>query len=191
MTWIKICGITTVADALAATDLRASAIGLIFAESPRKVSIETARAIATAVRGRTEVVGVFREASRVEAVHAAIGLDRAQIHGVEAIETPLRILRVIRPNQIGPHLSAREGEITLIDGSEGRGETFDWTLARLVPAPFVLAGGLTAENVGRAIAVARPFGVDVCSGIEIAPGRKDLEDLRRFFDAVRRADDPR
>ena len=191
MTWIKICGVTSPQDALAATELGASAIGLIFAESPRRVSIDQARTIAAAVRGRAEIVGVFKEVSLVGPIHLAVGLDRAQIHSAEPIDVPLRVLRVIRPNEIGPHLGAIEGEMTLIDGSEGQGKTFDWTLARLVPAPFVLAGGLTPENVGRAIAVAKPFGVDVTSGVEAAPGLKDMDKLRRFFDAVRRADDAR
>ena len=191
MTWIKICGITSPQDALAATELGASAIGLIFAESPRRVSIEQARTIAAAVRGRAEIIGVFKEASLIGPIHRAVGLDRAQIHSAEPIDVPLRVLRVIRPNEIGPHLGVTDGEMTLIDGSEGRGEAFDWTLARMVSAPFVLAGGLTRENVGRAIFLARPFGVDVNSGVEAAPGLKDLDKLRRFFDAVRRADEVR
>lgn len=187
-TWIKICGVTNVDDALSAVELGASAIGMVFAPSPRRISIEAAFAITAAVRGRAEVIGVFKEASRIDAVHLEMNLDRAQIHDGDLDGARPGVLRTIRPEEIATYKGPKDGELTLVDGSEGTGTPFDWTRARRIPQPFVLAGGLTPENVGRAIAEASPFGVDVCSGIEVSPGVKDLSKMRRFFDSVRRAD---
>lgn len=187
MTWIKICGITSSQDAEAAIQAGASALGLVFAPSPREVSIEQAREIAALARGRIEVVGVFKDVALVEAAHAALRFDRVQIHGPALLDISVPVIRAIRPDQRGQN--PREGgEITLIDGSEGRGESFDWSSVPPHHAPFVIAGGLTPENVGEAIAIARPHGVDVSSGVESAPGRKDPGKMARFVAAVRKAD---
>ncbi len=188
MTWIKICGITTPRDAEIAIDLGASAIGLIFAPSSREVSLERARDIARSVRGRAELVGVFKEVFAVRAVHEAVGLDRAQIHVSGRPDVSLPILRAIRPEELATCEDVPKEETILIDGSEGRGLTFDWSLACSVSRPFVLAGGLSPGNVEEAIAKARPMGVDVTSGVESVPGRKDENKLALFFEAVRRAD---
>ena len=187
MTWIKICGITTPRDAEIAIDLGASAIGLIFAPSSREVSLERARDIARLVRGRAELVGVFKEISSVRSVHEAVGLDRAQIHVSGRPDVSLRILRAIRPEELATWKDVPVEETILIDGSEGRGLTFDWSLARSVSRPFVLAGGLSPTNVEEAIVKARPMGVDVTSGVESVPGQKDENKLALFFEAVRRA----
>lgn len=186
--WIKICGITTSRDAQIAIDLGASAIGLIFAPSRREVSIGRAREIARTVRGHAELVGVFKEISSVRAVHEAVGLDRAQIHVAGRPDVSVPILRAIRPEELAGCDDVPAEETILIDGSEGRGLTFDWTLGRAVSRPFVLAGGLTPSNVEEAIQKARPMGVDVTSGVESAPGQKDEDKLARFFEALRRAD---
>ncbi len=188
MTWIKICGITTPRDAEIAIELGASAIGLIFAPSSREVSRERARDIARSVRGRAELVGVFKEALSVRGVHEAVGLDRAQIHVTGRPDVSLPILRAIRPEELATCEDVPVEETILIDGSEGRGLAFDWTLARAVSRPFVLAGGLSPSNVEEAIQKARPMGVDVTSGVESVPGQKDEDKLSRFFEAVRRAD---
>lgn len=187
MTWIKVCGITTPRDAEIAIDLGASAIGLIFAPSSREVSRERAKEIARTVRGRAELVGVFKEVFSVRAVHEAVGLDRAQIHVSGRPDVSLPILRAIRPEELATCEEVPAEETILIDGSEGRGLTFDWNLACSVPRPFVLAGGLTPSNVEEAIAKARPMGVDVTSGVESVPGKKDENKLALFFEAVRRA----
>ena len=188
MTWIKICGITTPRDAEIAIDLGASAIGLIFAPSSREVSLERARDIARSVRGRAELVGVFKEVFSVRAVHEAVGLDRMQIHVPGRPDVSLPILRAIRPEELATWEDVPVEETILIDGSEGRGLAFDWSLARPISRPFVLAGGLSPTNVEEAIAEARPMGVDVTSGVESVPGRKDENKLALFFEAVRRAD---
>lgn len=187
MTWIKICGITTPRDAEIAIDLGASAIGLIFAPSSREVSRERARDIARSVRGRAELVGVFKEVGSVRAVHEAVGLDRAQIHAPGRPDVSLPILRAIPPEKLATSQDVPVEETILIDGSEGRGLTFDWSLACSVSRPIVLAGGLSPENVEEAIAKARPMGVDVTSGVESVPGKKDENKLALFFEAVRRA----
>ncbi len=188
MTWIKVCGITTPRDAEIAIDFGASAIGLIFAPSSREVSRERARDIARSVRGRAELVGVFKEVFSVRAVHEAVGLDRAQIHVSGRPDVSLPILRAIRPEELATWQDVAVEETILIDGSEGRGLTFDWNLARPVSRPFVLAGGLTPSNVEEAITKARPMGVDVTSGVESVPGHKDENKLALFLEAVRRAD---
>ena len=188
MTWIKICGITTPRDAEIAIDLGASAIGLIFAPSSREVSLERARDIARSVRGRAELVGVFKDISSVRMVHEAVGLDRAQLHVSGRPDVSLPILRAIRPEQLAKWKDVSVEETILIDGSEGRGLTFDWSPARSVSRPFVLAGGLSPTNVEEAIVKARPMGVDVTSGVESVPGQKDENKLALFFEAVRRAD---
>ena len=185
--WIKICGITNSADAELAIELGASAIGLIFAPSKREVTIAQAVDLVRTLRGRVEVVGVFKELRSVRAVHDAVGLDRAQIHVPGDSGADLPVLRALRPADLGRAGDVPTQEWILIDGSEGRGLTFDWKLARTVTRPFVLAGGLTPENVAEAIRVARPQGVDVTSGVELTPGRKDAAKLARFITASRLA----
>lgn len=188
MTWIKICGITTPLDAELAVRLGASAIGLIFAPSSREVTIAQARDIAREVRGRAQVVGVFKDVQTVQAVHEAVGLDRAQIHGPGVPDVPLPILRAVKPEDLPRAMEIAGHEMVLIDGSEGRGRAFDWSLASTLTRPFVLAGGLTPENVENAIRAAKPQGVDVTSGVERTPGHKDHERVRQFIEAVRRTD---
>ena len=187
MTWIKVCGITSKPDAEAAIRAGVSAIGLVLAPSPRRVTLEKAIGIAAIARGRVEIVGVFKDAGAAEAAHAIVGFDRIQFHGDAPIEAPVSILRAIRPEALD-RAAANDGEMTLIDGSEGKGVRLDWTRIPRPPGAFVIAGGLTPENVGLAVSVARPFGVDVSSGVESAPGRKDPEKMARFVLAVRRAD---
>ena len=187
MTWIKVCGITSKPDAEAAIRAGVSAIGLVLAPSPRRVTLEKAIGIAAIARGRVEVVGVFKDAAAVESAHAIVGFDRVQFHGDATLEVPVSVLRAIRPEALDQPVSP-EGETTLIDGSEGKGIAFDWTRVRSRPGCFVIAGGLTPENVGEAVTVARPFGVDVSSGVESAPGRKDPDKMARFVLAVRGAD---
>lgn len=184
--WIKICGITTPEDAEFAIASGASAIGLIFAPSRREVSIDRACEIARVVRGRAELVGVFKEVLSVRAVHEAVVLDRAQIHGPGVPDVPLKVLRAVSPADLGQAENISEEEGILIDGSEGRGLTFDWNLARSLTRPFVLAGGLSPFNVEEAISKARPHGVDVTSGVERVPGRKDPQKVARFIELARR-----
>ncbi|MEO5761438.1 MAG: phosphoribosylanthranilate isomerase [Vicinamibacteria bacterium] len=187
MIWIKICGITSVADANAAIDAGVSAIGLVFATSPRQVSIERASEIAACARDRVEVVGVFKDVATIGPAHAAIRFDRIQIHGDETLQANVPILRARHPGTQNDR-AVNDGEMILMDGSEGRGQEFSWVCAQPMIGRVVIAGGLTPTNVGSAIATIRPFGVDVSSGVESAPGKKDPILMTRFVEAVRRAD---
>ncbi|MEO8359375.1 MAG: phosphoribosylanthranilate isomerase [Vicinamibacteria bacterium] len=190
MIWIKICGITSAADANAAIDAGVSAIGLVFATSPRQVSIEQAAEIAACARDRVEIVGVFKEVATVAQAHAAIRFDRIQIHSDEPLQADVPILRARHPES-REDFAMNDGEMILMDGSEGRGQEFSWVRAQPMVASVgrvVIAGGLTPDNVGSAIAAILPFGVDVSSGVESAPAKKDRILMTRFVEAVRRAD---
>ena len=187
MTWIKVCGITSPKDAEAAIQAGVSAIGLVMAPSPRRVTIETAREIAACVQGRVELVGVFKDVGIAETAQALVGFDRVQFHGDAAPDFAVPVLRAIRPDdQEPPFLGERE--MALIDGSEGTG-VFDAAALRSRPGPFVIAGGLNPDNVAEVIAAARPYGVDVSTGVESALGVKDRGKMARFVAAVRRADE--
>lgn len=188
MTWIKVCGITSEGDAQAAVLAGASAIGLVFAPSPRRVSPAAARRIADSVRGRVEVVGVFKEPADVGPAHEAVRFDRIQIHHSASLEVAVPVLRALAPAAAESY-QPKEGETLVIDGSEGRGQSPDWTqfgTDRL--SRSVVAGGLTPDTVGAVVERLRPFGVDVSSGVESAPGRKDPVLMARFVAAVRSAD---
>jgi phosphoribosylanthranilate isomerase len=187
VTWIKICGITSKDDAEAAIDAGASAIGLVFAISPRKVTLEKAIGIAAIARNRAQVVGVFRDPAQVEFTHSVVRFDLIQIHHPSRLEVDLPVLRAIRPELIDRNGLA-DGETLLVDSSEGRGVAFDWRVLKKRAGRFVIAGGLNAHNVGVAMSTARPFGVDVSTGVEAGPGRKDRHKMRDFVEAVRRAD---
>jgi indole-3-glycerol phosphate synthase/phosphoribosylanthranilate isomerase len=203
---VKICGITTVEDGRLAVAAGADAVGFVFwPKSPRAVLPATARLIAAALPPFVLRVGVFVDASPEEMRRVAdeVGLDVVQLHGDEPPEAvALAPRRAIKAVRVGPgflpedalRYTGRAGALlvdTRADGLEtpgGTGRTFDWSLVRPVRAatPFlVLAGGLTPDNVGEAIAAVRPDAVDVSSGVESSPGRKDPAKVRAFVDAVR------
>jgi indole-3-glycerol phosphate synthase / phosphoribosylanthranilate isomerase len=201
---VKVCGITTVEDGLAAARLGADAIGLVFwPQSPRWVDRDKARQISRALPPFVLRVGVFVDAPAETMVRLAedVGLDVLQLHGQESPEDAARLTRrVIKALRVGPGFSAEEalryeghaaGLLldTRADGMPGgTGQPFDWSLARQVrekTAFLALAGGLTPENVHVAITAVRPDVVDVSSGVEASPGRKDPEKMRAFLEAVR------
>jgi phosphoribosylanthranilate isomerase len=203
---VKICGITTPEDGVMAAGAGADAVGLVFwPRSPRHVELDQARTISRAVPPFVLRVGVFVDASADEITRAAEAarLDVAQLHGSEPPEAfDVLRLRGIKALRVGPGFDPAEalryeGRAAglLLDthaksAPGGTGETFDWALAReLRPrvSYLVLAGGLTPVNVERAIAEVRPDAVDVSSGVESAPGRKDADKVRAFIEAVRRA----
>jgi phosphoribosylanthranilate isomerase len=202
---IKICGITNVEDARRAADLGAWAIGLIFyPRSPRRVDSEVAPEVAAAVGRRVEIAGVFVDAPLDEVSRRAdeLGLTLLQLHGDEgpaycaevARRTGCRVIKAARVRAAGDitALQRFHTDFHLLDGHSpglpgGTGQAFDWTLlrARRTDVPVILSGGLEAGNVGEAIAAARPFAVDVASGVEAEPGRKDAAKLEAFFAAAR------
>jgi len=202
--FVKVCGITSPDDGVAAAQAGADAIGLVFwPESPRAVTVERARAIGAALPPFVVRVGVFVDAGRdlMARVADAVGLDLLQLHGDEPPEAlgdlPRRALKAVRVGDgFAPEDALRyEGRAAglLLDTRApgtpgGTGSAFDWSLARGVRERsrfLLLAGGLTPENVHAAIEAVRPDGVDASSSLETAPGRKDHGRVREFVEAVR------
>ncbi|HXZ61490.1 MAG TPA: phosphoribosylanthranilate isomerase [Acidimicrobiales bacterium] len=197
---VKICGITSESDALLAVSLGASAVGFVFAPSPRQVSVQLAGDVAKRLPEHVLTVGVFRDEAPprvVEAVHSA-GLGAAQLHGHESAEETkwvrARVPVVIKAFRAGEAAIGRFEEFgadfLMVDGENpGSGQVFDWRLAEGVADPhrLIVSGGLRPDNVADAVAHLRPAGVDVCSGVEAAPGRKDPLLVHDFIANARRA----
>ena len=201
---VKICGITSEADALAAAEAGADAIGLMFYEdSPRHVTLEQAKAISAALPQHVMRVGVFVNAEEAF-VHQALTecmLNILQFHGDETPEEcsryPVMTLKAFRVQgeETLAELEAYPSAGYLLDAYVkdalgGTGATFNWDLAvraQEFGKPIFLAGGLTPENVVEAVRKVQPFGVDVSSGVEIEPGRKDAEQMRTFVAAAKGA----
>jgi phosphoribosylanthranilate isomerase len=198
--FVKICGITNEDDALLATALDADALGFVLAPSTRQVHPETVRDIVRRLPREMHTIGVFRNErpERVVEIVGRAGLRGVQLHGHEPPSEVTwireRVQFVIRAYSAGdPALAdapASAADIILVDSPDpGSGKVFDWRLAEGAPSGkrILLAGGLTPENVGAAIRLVRPWGVDVSTGVEQEPGRKDPAKLRRFVEAARGA----
>ncbi|MGH9089274.1 MAG: phosphoribosylanthranilate isomerase [Acidimicrobiales bacterium] len=199
---VKICGITSEADALLAVGLGADALGFVFAPSPRQVAPTLVADIVKRLPQEVLTVGVFRDEAPqrvVEIAHHA-GLGAVQLHGHETAEAcrwvRQRLRCTIKAFTAGDRTIARFGDFgadyLLVDGpSPGSGELFDWRLGEGVadPGRLIVSGGLRPDNVAQAISHLRPFGVDVSSGVEAAPGRKDPTKLREFVRNARRAEE--
>ena len=196
--FVKICGLTSEADALLAVGMGADAVGFVFAPSPRQMAPSAVADIVKRLPHETITVGVFRDEAprRVVEIANQIGLRGVQLHGVEsAADTRWvseRVAWTIKAFPAGHRNIDRFGEYgartLLVDGaSPGSGEPFDWRLAEGVvdPTRLIVSGGLTSDNVGAAIEHLHPFGVDVCSGVEASPGVKDPGRLRDFVAAAR------
>jgi phosphoribosylanthranilate isomerase len=194
----KICGITNAEDAAVAVEGGANAVGFNFySRSPRYIAPERAAQIPTPAGVRRVGVFVNESPRRVEEIACAASLDVAQLHGDEtAADYPSAVpvwkaVRVIE----GFDFSRYDGcpaEALLLDGPAdrlygGAGVPFDWRLAGVATRRVVLAGGLDASNVAEAIALVRPWGVDACSRIESAPGKKDHRKMNEFLQAARAA----
>ncbi len=221
MTWVKICGMTNLEDALLAVEAGADAVGFVFYEkSPRKIDVVQARSIIDALPASTEKVGVFVNESeqRIREVAAEARLTAVQVYGRgpaalqsdEVGERPINNFRVIvatRSDQIAPgkvvcgSLPGSMVDAILIDSGSGdtpggTGETFDWgknrdyvrTLGTIPGMRVIVAGGLKPENVASAIDTFAPWGVDVVSGVEAAPGKKNPDKVCAFVRAVREFD---
>jgi len=197
---VKICGITSEADALLAVGLGADAVGFVFAPSPRQVSATAVRRIVECVPPEILTVGVFRNEApqRVVEIVNGIGLRAAQLHGDETAEdsawiaerVPLTIKAFPAGHRNIARAAAYGAALVLVDApSPGSGEVFDWRLAEGVvdPARLIVSGGLHAGNVGDAVSHLHPYGVDVSSGVESEPGRKDPRKMRDFVVAARTA----
>jgi phosphoribosylanthranilate isomerase len=206
---VKICGVTTVADAQLAVELGAWSVGMIFhAHSPRRCSAEQAAEIAAAVRRRTKLCGVYvnAELEQIERDCDQFGLSMIQLHGDEGPafcaearrRTGALIVKAAQVSSVGEvrALERYHVDFHLLDTRPrdaaraglrgGTGETFDWSLAaaRHSRVPLILSGGLHAGNVAAAIAATHPYAVDSASGTEASPGHKDPGRLRALFAAV-------
>jgi phosphoribosylanthranilate isomerase len=197
---VKICGITSEADALLAVALGADAVGFVFAPSHRQVSPQAVRRIIERLPPEILTVGVFRNEAPVRVVEItnSIGLRAAQLHGDETAKDTRwvaeRVRLVIKAFPAGhrnvTRLDSYGAGLVLVDAdSPGSGEVFDWRLAEGVvdPARLIVSGGLHSGNVADAIEHLHPFGVDVSTGVEAMPGVKDPRKVRAFVVAARRA----
>jgi phosphoribosylanthranilate isomerase len=217
MTWVKICATTNLGDAQASVAAGADALGFIFAPSSRRIEIDQAAEIIASLTYEIEKIGVFvnETPARVAEVAEQAGLTGVQLHGDEPAEQMEEYRQALGQRKIIKTLQAREllsssdtlngylqsrqsiDAILLDSGSPsqrgGTRATFDWVAAAPVVAkvraeiPVIIAGGLSPENVGEAIRLFAPWGVDVVSGVERETGRKDEAKLRNFVGAVRQA----
>ena len=207
MVRVKICGITNAADALAAIDAGANLLGFNFYEkSPRHITEAEAAKIRPELPKKVEAVGIFVNAppAGVVALCKSLKLDAAQLHGDETPETVAEISRsipVIKAFRVEPEFPLAtldeypEAFAFLFDAAHtgqygGTGHGTDWDIARqaALGRRIILAGGLKVENVAAAVRIVRPYAVDVASGIESKPGKKDHGRLREFIQEVRRAE---
>jgi phosphoribosylanthranilate isomerase len=208
MVRVKICGITNVEDALLACDLGADAVGLNFySKSPRCISPFTASQIVRKLPPFATPVGVFVnwQAAPVTALAKALGLSAVQLHGDEPPKlvgeiakkiSVIKALHLGKGSSLPPFARYRGATAFLLDAPHsgqfgGTGHTTDWNLAHAAAEShrILLAGGLTPENVAEAILAVRPYAVDVTSGVESKPGKKDSGKLHDFFSEVARAND--
>jgi phosphoribosylanthranilate isomerase len=200
MTRVKICGLTNLDDALAACDAGADALGFVFAESPRRVTSEVAATIIASLPPFMCSVGIFvdEDVEKVKSVVQRCHLDVVQLHGNETHEHVehvgvkcIKSFRV-RDNSFINQLSKSGADTFLLDTFVpdtlgGSGKTFDWSLAREAKqyGNIILAGGLTPENVAQALSIVQPYAVDVSSGVEERPGKKDHRKVQQFIEEVR------
>jgi phosphoribosylanthranilate isomerase len=204
MVKVKICGITHVEDALHAAACGADALGFVFYEkSPRCLSPETARQIIAELPPFVTAVGLFVNESpeRIRQITDFCGLDVIQLHGDEGPAdcdfAPRRVVKALRVKEaasLDGHAAYAVSALLLdawVAGTYGgTGERFNWELAAAVARqrPVILAGGLTAENVAAAVRTVRPYAVDVSSGVEAAPGRKNPEKVAAFIRNAKKVD---
>lgn len=198
------CGITKIEDALAAQALGADAIGMVFAKSPRRVEKEQAREIVQALPPFVHLVGVFvdEEKSVIEDIADFCRLTVLQFHGSESPEYCARFgRRVIKAFRISQRedierLKPYQGKVSafLLDTyhpvlAGGTGQAFDWDIAKEAGkiGPIILAGGLNPDNIEAAIRAVRPYAVDVSSGVEMTPGKKDHDKMRLFIERAQQA----
>jgi len=204
MTWIKICGITNIEDGLKAASLGADSLGFIFAPSPRRVEPATVRAIVQTLSTSVFKVGVFlnHPLSEVKEIAAYCNLNGLQFHGEESLDYcqkfSQQVIKTIRIKDLEslkdmakyPNVSILLDTWSPTQGG-GTGTPFPWEIASKAKGKrdFILSGGLSPLNVGEAIKKVRPMGVDVCSGVEAVPGKKDPLKMAEFIKEVRQADE--
>jgi phosphoribosylanthranilate isomerase len=222
MLWVKICGMTNPQDALAAVEAGADAIGMLFAPSKRRISVEQGKEITRALPKTLEKVGVFydEKASVIEEIVEQVGLTAVQLHGDESPDfakrlfkdgqrSQLRVFKTLHMTNSAEAVARDFLREPCVDGllldsvvkdlesgevsRGGTGQSFDWArTAEFLPGiknqtRIIVAGGLSPANVGQAVRMMQPWGVDVCSGVEREPGQKDRQKLCEFVTAARAA----
>lgn len=198
--FVKICGITNEDDALLAVAMGADAVGFVFAPSPRQVAAKLVYDITRRLPPEILTVGVFRDdlPDRIFDVVARSGVKAVQLHGHESASTVAAVSEGVRWVIKAVSAGSREARVAnqfgtdliLVDAPQpGSGRVFDWRLTDEIPSGvrMILAGGLTVENVASAIEYVKPWGVDVSSGVESEPGKKDALKLKRFIANARAA----
>lgn len=199
MTLVKICGVCDPADAVAAVEAGADLVGMHFCSSARRIDPEVGAEVARAVAGRAVVVGVFIDAdpAEVELVAAQVGLDAVQLHGAEppGQEYTRPVIKALKVRDgVLPDPGGWPDPVLLdswsADGRGGTGRSWDWGLALPLTGrrQVLIAGGLNPANAGAVVRLLRPYGVDVSSGVEAEPRKKDVALMRAFVEAVRDAD---
>ena len=199
---VKICGITRVEDAKAALDAGADAIGLVFAKSPRRVSAKQAEKICKAVGPWVSVVGVFvnEKSSVISQLALDCGLDVVQLHGEEppAFIKSIGGVKIIKAFRVENKADLKQvarynTDAFLFDTKVsglygGSGKSFDWNVLKSArfSKPWILSGGLSVKNVRQALKSLNPYGVDVSSGVEKAPGIKDAKLIKEFISCVKK-----
>jgi len=199
--FVKICGITNEDDALLAVALGADAIGFVFAPSVRQIAVQKVYDITRRLPPEVITVGVFRDEhpKRVIEMVQSSGVKAAQLHGHESpadvAAVALHVRTVVKAVTAGTVDATRAQEfgtsMILVDAPEpGSGAVFDWQMAAELPEGLriILAGGLTPDNVAQGISIVRPWGVDVSSGVESEPGRKDPILMKRFIENAKAAE---
>lgn len=197
MVRVKICGITNLEDAKIAMDAGADALGFVFAKSPRKISVSEAQKITRVLDPWVASVGVFVNESPAEILRVVsrCHLTAVQLHGEETQKDILKLkgLKVIKAFRV-----AQKSDLTAIKGYNataylfdakvnglygGTGQSFDWSILKSnkIMAPIIVSGGLNVKNVHEAVRLLRPYGVDVSSGVEKYPGKKDKKLVREFI----------
>ncbi|MDR3074537.1 MAG: phosphoribosylanthranilate isomerase [Candidatus Methanoplasma sp.] len=200
MTHVKICGLTTVADAGCVNDNGAEYAGFVFAEGSRRtVTPETASDMRRTIGGDTVTVGVFADQSADLILRLVRDgtIGAVQLHGREdrgfigmiRAEAGVQVIKSFSITDEGDiaDAAASDADMIMLDSGGGTGKRFDWSLVKDIGRPFFLAGGLDPENVREAVKYIRPFAVDVSSGVE-TDGRKDPSKIREFIRTVRQAD---
>lgn len=209
MTRIKICGITNYDDAAMAVDLGVDALGFNFADSPRRISSDNARSIIRKLPPFVKNVGIFvnEDINKIKDIVEYCGLDNVQLHGDESPETCEYFMpRTIKALKIKDDCTSEQYKqykakvnAFLLDTyskkvAGGTGKTFNWDIAvemKTLGVPIILAGGLNPSNIGEAIQKVNPYGLDVGSGVEEKPGKKDHELMRELFENLRKEEKER
>jgi phosphoribosylanthranilate isomerase len=197
MVRVKICGITNAEDARDAIELGADALGFIFADSPRKIKVKDAKPIIESLPPFTSCVGLFvnEYVERVVEVCEFCGIGTVQLHGDEPPEylndlTGFNVIKAfrVRDESVIDSLKKYSAKAFLLDSfmedkQGGTGTVFPWEIARKAGefGQIIIAGGLTPENIADAVTIAHPYGVDVATGVEKSPGKKDKELMKKFI----------